>query len=814
MNTTGFGVGRYTRIITLIMITLVMLWVLGCELGKESSSQTWSVLEPPSVTPVSGQATLIPDRGVKVSAGNVMVVAQFPAGAVSEPVLVRAEFVATDSLPSPVPAGMECLGAASFAPREISLLAPAILTLPVSRTMPAGTLLNVHRLEGSGATAEWILTNLKAKVDASGLSASFETTRLHTFALFSENQSGPLSISGLEPTAGSRGTMVAITGSGFGKGRGSSYVTFGSSLVAVYGTWSDKYIQVVVPPTASSGEVRVVIGGSVSNSRPFIVVNDDNPPLIDAITPVAGSVSTIVTITGQRFGLQRLGSAVYFAGVPARGYTSWKDTAIEAVVPVGGSSGELVVKISGRGSNAFSFSVTTNVEAAPVIQSVTPASAAPGASLVITGFGFGNGSSRSRVGFNGMEAAVYTLWTDTRVELTVPSGATSGDLVLGAGQRASNPWPFQIVQPPPAIGLLTPVSGYPGTKMTLSGTNFGLVRGDSQVFFGEVPCSQYESWGDSTIVCTVPDTAISGNVFVRVTGVTSNGLPFTIAIPERWDIVTSPATEDLRSLVFQGATGWACGGDVPGTGYIMKYQGGVWSTQAHSASKSLFSMAFGSDGRGWAVGGDYTGSAMLSYSAGTWSSVVPPSGQSLFDIHLFSADDGWAVGNDGTILRLQSGVWSTSASPTSNSLFGVHFSTASEGWAVGGDWAGGSGTILRYSSGTWNNFSSPTALGLRDVYFISQNLGWSVGAGGTILHYDGATWSTWPSPTSMDLVHVRFTAANNGWAVGSGGTVLRFDGTSWKRDATPTGAVLRAMHWENGQGWAVGDGGTLLKYGN
>ncbi|MEW6554527.1 MAG: S8 family serine peptidase, partial [Actinomycetota bacterium] len=67
----------------------------------------------------------------------------------------------------------------------------------------------------------------------------------------------------------------------------------------------------------------------------------------------------------------------------------------------------------------------------------------------------------------------------------------------------------------PAITALAPTGGTIGSKVTVSGTTFGSVRGESLVSFGGVPAAAYDSWSDSVIVCTVPP-GISGRVEVAV----------------------------------------------------------------------------------------------------------------------------------------------------------------------------------------------------------------------------------------------------------------------------------------------------------
>jgi rhamnogalacturonyl hydrolase YesR len=86
---------------------------------------------------------------------------------------------------------------------------------------------------------------------------------------------------------------------------------------------------------------------------------------------------------------------------------------------------------------------------------------------------------------------------------------------------------FTAAVAPPSISSLSPNSGQVGTSVTISGANFGAVQGGSTVSFSGIAAA-VTSWSASTIVAKVPVAASTGNVFVTVGGVASNGLPFTV----------------------------------------------------------------------------------------------------------------------------------------------------------------------------------------------------------------------------------------------------------------------------------------------
>ena len=78
---------------------------------------------------------------------------------------------------------------------------------------------------------------------------------------------------------------------------------------------------------------------------------------------------------------------------------------------------------------AFFVFAAFQTQAAPSITSLSPTSGAVGASVTITGSGFGNSQGSSTVKFNNT-AATTTGWTSTSITATVPTGATTGNVVV------------------------------------------------------------------------------------------------------------------------------------------------------------------------------------------------------------------------------------------------------------------------------------------------------------------------------------------------------------------------------------------------
>lgn len=80
---------------------------------------------------------------------------------------------------------------------------------------------------------------------------------------------------------------------------------------------------------------------------------------------------------------------------------------------------------------------------APQITSLSPASGKAGTLVTITGNHFTTKPKNCAVTVNG-KLAKWTKWSNTQIEVTVPSGATSGHVVVTAFFQHSNAVTFMV----------------------------------------------------------------------------------------------------------------------------------------------------------------------------------------------------------------------------------------------------------------------------------------------------------------------------------------------------------------------------------
>jgi len=196
-------------------------------------------------------------------------------------------------------------------------------------------------------------------------------------ALFSACGEKAPEIISIDPRIGRMGDVLTITGSGFGEERDESYITIAGTppTSSSYLSWRDNEITVRIPEFGEAGLVYVYRGGKKSNPALFANIlslpepvrgtEADYNPRINSVTPAAGPIGTLITISGSNFGSSREASGVFFAwnaeapqSAPAEsqapdyvevseaeyGYEHWSEREIRVRVPDGAISGNLEVR--------------------------------------------------------------------------------------------------------------------------------------------------------------------------------------------------------------------------------------------------------------------------------------------------------------------------------------------------------------------------------------------------------------------------------------------------------------------------------------
>lgn len=220
----------------------------------------------------------------------------------------------------------------------------------------------------------------------------------------------------------------------------------------------------------------------------------------------------------------------------------------------------------------------------PQISSINPPIASPGDIVVIEGKNFGSTRDSSFVEIAGsrVTASGYRDWDDKTIEFTVPSNVQDGLVVVQTASGRSEPTFFakedsipvavrtDFRAAVPLIESISPTTARIGDTISIHGSNFGNLRGNSTVYFSanrdesatKVPSEEngfnpkfisasesdydFEYWTDSEIRVHVPDGATSGQIYVATDKGNSYKQNLDITYPAGQKLLT-----DARTYVLQ-----------------------------------------------------------------------------------------------------------------------------------------------------------------------------------------------------------------------------------------------------------------------
>jgi hypothetical protein len=357
-------------------------------------------------------------------------------------------------------------------------------------------------------------------------------------------------ITSLSPTSGIVGSSVTITGTNFGASQGTSTVTFAGAAASIT-SWSNTLIVAVVPAGATTGNVVVTVNGATSAVVPFTVVVP--VPAISLLTPSSGVVGTSVAIIGSNFGSTQGTSTVTFNGTPATSITSWTPTSIVTVVPVGATTGNVVVTVGGIASAGGPFTVTVPI---PTITSLSPTSATAGGvgfTLTVNGTNF---DSSAKVNWNA-SALATTYVSATQVTAAVPTNliasAGTASITVSTTAGTSGASTFTIQSGAPTITGINPTSATAGGAaftLTVNGSSF-----DSSAKVNWNGSALTTSYINGTqVTAAVPASLIASagtaNITVSTTAGTSSTSSFTVQAASPTISGTSPTSATVGGAAF------------------------------------------------------------------------------------------------------------------------------------------------------------------------------------------------------------------------------------------------------------------------
>ncbi len=191
---------------------------------------------------------------------------------------------------------------------------------------------------------------------------------------------------------------------------------------------------------------RVLAGPPPSISSVNITATTCSSTIANGVT--SARVGDTLQINGSNFG-SSTGSVTVNGG--SFSISSWSSSVIEGSISGTGTiTGNIDVVV---GSRTATFSFTLN----PCITSISPTSGGAGTSVTISGNEFGSSpgtgnydTSTNNITLSGtaIPTGDVTSWSTSQIVFNVPSGSTSGNIVVTASGNVSNGMTFSLSSPP------------------------------------------------------------------------------------------------------------------------------------------------------------------------------------------------------------------------------------------------------------------------------------------------------------------------------------------------------------------------------
>lgn len=305
----------------------------------------------------------------------------------------------------------------------------------------------------------------------------------------------PPTVTSVSPSEGLSmgGDTLTITGTGFLEGARVKIGTFACGTVDVID--ANNLTCVTISGVTGSYDVTVrntdTQSGTLTNAFNFY-----SPPVISAISPVAGQLAggTTVTITGNHFTAD---TTMTIGGLNCTSFTVVSSNTLTCVTPAN-PAGAYPVTVNNPVSSATYNSYT--YQPAPTVSGVSPTAGplAGGTTLTITGTDFLSGAT-VLVGASACTVTAVTATSITCVTTAQVAGTYGVTVANFDSQSHTLPASFTY-QPAPTITSLSPAGGTAlgGTTLTITGT--GFVSGAS-VDLGGVACV-VGAVTATTITCT------------------------------------------------------------------------------------------------------------------------------------------------------------------------------------------------------------------------------------------------------------------------------------------------------------------------
>ncbi|MGD0451800.1 MAG: hypothetical protein ABSA79_12195, partial [Candidatus Bathyarchaeia archaeon] len=365
----------------------------------------------------------------------------------------------------------------------------------------------------------------------------------------------------LNPTSGNTGTVVTVSGTGYGplktvtiKYSSSTMTTTpGTVTTTPYGTFSCTF---TVPASVAGGHV-VLASDSASPSNSASASFTVAPNI--TLNPTSGKVGSTVTVTGTGFAANSLlsatfgGSSVTLSGTHTTDGSGNLPSGMTFTVPASIAGAQQVVVTDASSNNDFAtFTVTSAV-------TVNPTSGNVGSSVTVSGTGFAP-SSTVTITYDGTTQATSPATVTAGLSgsfsatIAVPASVVGAHTVGASDGVNSGSATFTVTQ---SISL-SPSSGIVGSTVTVSGSGFAASKTVTVKFVSTtmvtVPSTvTSDAYGSFSCTFTVP-AAINGGNTVTATDASANAATATFTVNPA--ITLSPTSGNVGITVTVSGTGF------------------------------------------------------------------------------------------------------------------------------------------------------------------------------------------------------------------------------------------------------------------
>lgn len=363
---------------------------------------------------------------------------------------------------------------------------------------------------------------------------------------------------------GPPGTLITVTGSGFGANEQGITITFDGTAITsgITANSAGAWTGTLIIPASSPGTHAINAYGPVSVADFVPSVTFVVPPRSLGINPISGPPGTQVSVSGSGFGAGETGIAVLYdgnsvaSGISADAAGNWKTTFLIPASVSGPHS------VTAYGSITLLGTAPTSVFRVTPVLTLSRASGPPGTQITVTGSGFGSNETGITITFDGNPVTPGTFSTSLgnwSATLIIPDSASGPHTISAFGSLTTAGTAPPLTFTVSAAIAIGSASGPPGTSITVSGSGFSaseagiIITFDGTGVSSGTSANSLGSWKSSFII---PASAFGPHSVSAYGSVTPAGSAPGITFLTSPIITASPTTGPPGTVVTVTGSGF------------------------------------------------------------------------------------------------------------------------------------------------------------------------------------------------------------------------------------------------------------------